>query len=88
MRNILTAILMTGLSATAFADTAKKPADKPAATATDKKAARINCINHLLSLAPYDEIVRPKIELPARERHPEYTRHPVPVEMIVPEIFP
>ncbi len=56
--------------------------------ATDKKAARINCINHLLSLAPYDEIVRPKIELPARERHPEYTRHPVPVEMIVPEIFP
>lgn len=56
--------------------------------ATDKKAARINCINHLLNLVPYEELVRPKIELPSRERHPEYTRNPVPPEMIVPEIFP
>jgi len=56
--------------------------------ANDKKAARINCINHLLSLVPYEEIVHPTIELPQRERHPEYTRNPVPLEMIVPEIFP
>jgi polyphosphate kinase 2 len=56
--------------------------------ATDKKAARINCINHLLNLVPYEEIVHPRIQLPKRERHPEYTRHPVPSEMIVPEVFP
>lgn len=56
--------------------------------ANDKKAARINCINHLLSLVPYEEIVHPTLELPERERHPEYTRNPVPLKMIVPEIFP
>ena len=56
--------------------------------ATDKKAARINCINHLLTLVPYKEIEHPTIELPKRERHPEYTRNPVPLEMIVPEVFP
>lgn len=56
--------------------------------ANDKKAARINCINHLLNLVPYEEITHSTIELPQRERHPEYTRNPVPREMIVPEIFP
>lgn len=55
--------------------------------ANDKKAARINCINHLLNLVPYEEITHSTIELPQRERHPEYTRNPVPREMIVPEIF-
>ena len=34
----------------------------------------------------HEEIVRPRIELPARECHPEYMRNPVPPEMIVPEI--
>ncbi len=55
--------------------------------AVDKKKARLNCIQHLLSLLPYDEIARPPIELPARVRHPEYTRQPVPPEMFVPERF-
>lgn len=56
--------------------------------ANDKKAARINCISHLLGQVPYEEIVRPTIALPERERHPEYIRNPTPTEMIVPEIFP
>ena len=55
--------------------------------AVDKKKARLNCIAHLLSLMPYAEVQRPSIELPARVRNPDYTRHPVPAEIIVPERY-
>jgi polyphosphate kinase 2 len=55
--------------------------------AVDKKKARLNCITHLLGQIPYQEIVRPTVELPARTRHPDYTRHPVPASMIVPEVY-
>lgn len=55
--------------------------------ADDKKAARLNCIHHLLSQIPYTEIQRPIVELPERVRHPDYTRRPVPEEMIVPAWF-
>jgi len=55
--------------------------------AVDKKRARLNCIHHLLSLMPYDEVPRPAIELPPRERHPDYARQPVPSEIVVPERY-
>jgi polyphosphate kinase 2 len=55
--------------------------------ANDKKKARLNCIAHLLSLIPYQEIQHPDIDLPARVRNPDYIRHPVPSEMYVPERF-
>jgi polyphosphate kinase 2 len=55
--------------------------------AVDKKKARLNCIAHLLSEMPYEEIERPPIELPPRVRNPDYTRQPVPAEMIVPERY-
>ena len=55
--------------------------------ANDKKAARLNCIHHLLGQMPYTEVQRPTVELPARVRHADYTRHPVPAEMIVPAWF-
>ena len=55
--------------------------------AVDKKRARLNCIAHLLSLLPYQEIVKPTVELPARVRNPDYIRHPVPAEMFVPERY-
>jgi polyphosphate kinase 2 len=55
--------------------------------AVDKKKARLNCINHLLTLMPYEEIQHPAIALPSRERHEDYVRHPVPQEIIVPEIY-
>jgi hypothetical protein len=53
--------------------------------AVDKKKARLNCIAHLLTQMPYEEVVKPPIELPSRVRNPGYTRQPVPVEMFVPE---
>ncbi|WP_295520411.1 polyphosphate kinase 2 [Limnohabitans sp. Rim8] len=55
--------------------------------AVDKKKARLNCIDHLLSQVPYHEVEHPQIELPGRVRNPDYIRHPVPAEMIVPEKY-
>jgi len=55
--------------------------------AVDKKAARLNCMHHLLSQFEYHEIDRPVIELPERERNPDYIRHSVPSSMIVPEVY-
>ena len=55
--------------------------------AVDKKRARLNCINHLLAQIPYEDVERPPVTLPARERHDDYTRHPVPPEMYVPERY-
>jgi len=55
--------------------------------AVDKKRARLNCIHHLLSQFDYDDIEHPVIELPERERHPDYIRHPLPAAMFVPEIY-
>ena len=55
--------------------------------AVDKKKARLNCIDHLLSQMPYAEVPRPAIELPERVRNPDYTRHPVPSDMVVPERY-
>ena len=55
--------------------------------AVDKKRARLNCIDHLLSLVPYHEIEHPNVLLPARVRNPEYIRNPVPADMIIPEKY-
>jgi polyphosphate kinase 2 len=55
--------------------------------AVDKKRARLNCIAHLLSLMPYEEVPKPTVELPERVRHPDYIRHPVSAQMIVPEVY-
>ena len=55
--------------------------------AVDKKKARLNCIDHLLSQVPYHEVEHPHIDLPGRVRNPDYIRHPVPADMIVPEKY-
>ena len=55
--------------------------------AVDKKRARLNCIHHLLSQIPYEEVKRPPIVLTERTYHPDYERHPVPREMYVPAIY-
>jgi polyphosphate kinase len=55
--------------------------------AVDKKRARLNCIHHLLSQIPYQEIKRPPVVLPPRVRNPEYHRGPIPKEMYVPAVF-
>ena len=55
--------------------------------AVDKKRARLNCLHHLLSQFPYEEIVHPTVVLPDRVHNPDYTRHPLPPEMYVPKVY-
>jgi hypothetical protein len=55
--------------------------------AVDKKRARLNCIHHLLKQIPYTEIDHQQIDLPARERKPDYHREPIPREMYVPAVY-
>lgn len=55
--------------------------------ADDKKRARLNCIRHLLGQMPYQEVPHADIELPARERHEDYLRGPVPEDIMVPEVY-
>jgi polyphosphate kinase 2 len=38
----------------------------------DKQRARLNCISHLLSLIPYEEVPRKKVKLPRRSDKGEY----------------
>ena len=53
----------------------------------NKKKARLNCIDHLLSQVNYKEIDHPVVELPDRVRHKDYSRRPVPAKMIIPEKY-
>ena len=55
--------------------------------AVDKKKARLNCINHLLTQVPYQDIHRDPLVLPEREHSPDYARNEVPARMYVPELF-
>ena len=50
----------------------------------DKKRARLNCIDHLLSLMPYREVPHEDISLPDRVFNPAYERAVLPPELYVP----
>jgi len=55
--------------------------------ADNKKQARLNCISHLLSEFPYQEVERAEVILPQRVRNKDYIRNPVPAAMIVPQVY-
>ncbi|MCJ2015302.1 polyphosphate kinase 2 [Methylobacterium sp. J-076] len=55
--------------------------------AVDKKRARLNCIRHLLEQVPYGDIEHDPVHLPARVRHADYIRAPIPAEMHVPDRY-
>jgi polyphosphate kinase 2 len=55
--------------------------------AVDKKRARLNCIAHLLTRIPYEQVPHEKPLLPKRVHNPEYHRLPTPPEMIVPDHY-
>ncbi len=50
----------------------------------DKKRARLNCIDHLLSLIPYEPVEHEEVSLPERVFNPEYERAILPRELYVP----
>jgi polyphosphate kinase 2 len=53
----------------------------------DKKRARLNCIGHLLSLFPYEDVPHEEIRLPERVFNPDYERATLPPELYVPQKF-
>ncbi|NNE33775.1 MAG: polyphosphate kinase 2 [Rhodothermales bacterium] len=52
-----------------------------------KKRARLNCIHHLLSLIPYEEIEPREIVLPGRVVDPTYIRPPLEEQTLVPDVY-
>jgi polyphosphate kinase 2 len=55
--------------------------------ADNKKLARLNCISHLLSLIPYEELPHEPIILPPRKKHPAYKRPPISSQHFVPDRY-
>jgi len=55
--------------------------------ADDKKRARLNCIAHLLSQIPYDEVQHTPVVLPDRVYDPAYRREKIAEEMYVPQRY-
>ncbi len=52
-----------------------------------KKKARLNCITHLLSQIPYEDLTPEPISLPPRDDKIHYIRPPMDYQTFVPEIF-
>ena len=50
-----------------------------------KKRARLNCIGHLLSMIPYQDLTPGPIELPPRQEPGTYQRPPITEQTFVPE---
>lgn len=56
--------------------------------ADNKKRARLNCINHLLSIFPYENVTPKKPRLPRRKAPKKsYVRPPLSDQEFVPEVF-
>jgi len=70
-----------------FASTDIKQAPWYVVPADDKKRARLNCISHLLSMIPYEELPAESIELPTREEDTGYVRSPLTDQTFVPEVY-
>ncbi len=52
-----------------------------------KKRARLNCIRHLLSLIPYDDLTPEPVELPPRQEQTGYIRPPMSDQTFVPDLY-
>jgi polyphosphate kinase 2 len=53
----------------------------------DKKRARLNCMAHLLTLIPYEDVPHEDVDLPERVFNPDYERAVLPPELYVPEKY-
>ncbi|MEL6769185.1 MAG: polyphosphate kinase 2 [Pseudomonadota bacterium] len=53
----------------------------------DKKRARLNCISHLLSQIPYEDVPHEEIKLPDRLYSAEYDRKTLPEHLYVPKRY-
>ncbi len=55
--------------------------------ADNKKRARLNCIHHLLSLIPYEDLTPNPVKLPPRQEREGYIRPPITDQTFIPEIY-
>jgi polyphosphate kinase len=70
-----------------FAHTDTKQCPWYVVNADEKKRARLNCIHHLLSLIPYEDLTPEPIVLPPRQDHMGYVRPPITDQTFVPEVY-
>jgi polyphosphate kinase 2 len=70
-----------------FAHTDIKQASWYVVNADDKRCARLNCIRHLLSLIPYEDLTPEPISLPPRQQEGGYVRPPITDQTFVPQVY-
>jgi polyphosphate kinase 2 len=70
-----------------FSHTDIKQAPWYVVNADNKMCARLNCISHLLSLIPYEDLTPEPIALPPRQAEGGYVRPPITDQTFVPEVY-
>jgi len=70
-----------------FASTDIKQAPWYVVNADNKPLARLNCIHHLLSMIPYEDLTPESIVLPPRQPDGGYVRPPMTDQTFVPETY-
>ncbi len=70
-----------------FAYTDIKQAPWHVVDADDKKRARLNCIHHLLSMIPYEDLTPEPLQLPPRQEEKGYVRPPITDQTFVPQVY-
>ncbi len=70
-----------------FAYTDTKQAPWFVVNADNKKAARLNCISHLLTMIPYSDLTPESIKLPPRRKKSRYERPPMTYQTFVPQMY-
>ena len=71
-----------------FAHTDIKQAPWYVVDADVKEHARLNCISHLLSMVPYEDLTPEPIALPRRVKAGAYVRPPFSDQTMVPDVYP
>ncbi len=71
-----------------FAHTDIKQAPWYVVNSNVKKHARLNCIKHLLSMIPYEDLTPPPMKLKKRESGSAYVRPPIQEQTFVREDYP
>ena len=70
-----------------FAYTDTKQSPWYVVNADNKKAARLNCIDHLLTMIPYEDLTPEPVKLTPRRTKMRYSRPPMTYQTFVPEVF-
>jgi len=55
--------------------------------ADDKRRTRLNCIHHLLTMIPYEDVMPDPMTLPPRDESKTYVRTPIEDQNFVPQIY-